>query len=62
MFIIRVANTIEFINLLLALENKDILQLKILRVPFSLSDFKILKKVNDNHTCHHAGKIASRAF
>ena len=62
MFIIRVANSIEFINLLLALENKDILQLKILRVTFSLSDFKILKKVNDNHTCHHAGKIASRAF
>ena len=44
MFIIRVANSIEFTNLLLALANKDILQLKILRVTFSLSDFKILKK------------------
>ena len=56
MFIIRVANSIEFINLLLALENKDILQLKILRVSFSLSDFKILKKANDNHTCYNVGK------
>ena len=62
MFIIRVTNSIEFTNLLLALANKDILQLKILRVTFTLSDFKNLKKVNNNHTCHHAGKIASKAF
>ena len=62
MFIIRVANSIEFTNLFLALANKDILQLKILRVSFSFSDFKILKKANDNHACHHAGKTASKAF